>query len=84
MARLPPLLAAVATLHVGSPRALGTSVGPLLHAPAEKLVRALTTLDEGESWLLKPRALNDAKTLWTPGIKIGVRRGSLGPIVQGC
>ncbi len=46
-------------------------------APAEgKLLRALTTLEEGQEWLLQPKKLDDAGQLWTPGIRTGVQPGS--------
>jgi RHH-type proline utilization regulon transcriptional repressor/proline dehydrogenase/delta 1-pyrroline-5-carboxylate dehydrogenase len=34
------------------------------------------TLDEGEEWLLPPRQIGNDPCLWSPGIKLGVRRGS--------
>jgi RHH-type proline utilization regulon transcriptional repressor/proline dehydrogenase/delta 1-pyrroline-5-carboxylate dehydrogenase len=36
----------------------------------------LTTLDEGESWLVEPTKLDDTGLLWKPGVKIGVKAGS--------
>ena len=51
-------------------------VTPLIRPPGEALRRALTTLDEGEEWLLCPRQIGDDPCLWSPGIKMGVRRGS--------
>jgi RHH-type proline utilization regulon transcriptional repressor/proline dehydrogenase/delta 1-pyrroline-5-carboxylate dehydrogenase len=65
---------AVASLTVGWPRDLTTVVGPLIAPPSEKLHRALTTLDPGETWLVEPRRLEER--LWTPGVKLGVRPGS--------
>lgn len=67
---------AAASLIVGSPWNLSTKVGPLIHAPNRELMRGLTTLEEGESWLLKPRQLENNPNLWTPGIKWGVKPGS--------
>ena len=34
-------------------------------------------LDAGESWLLEPRMVDGNPQLWSPGIKLGVARGSL-------
>jgi RHH-type proline utilization regulon transcriptional repressor/proline dehydrogenase/delta 1-pyrroline-5-carboxylate dehydrogenase len=51
-------------------------VTPLIRPPGEALRRALTTLDEGEEWLLRPRQVGADPCLWSPGIKLGVRRGS--------
>ncbi|QZN84820.1 bifunctional proline dehydrogenase/L-glutamate gamma-semialdehyde dehydrogenase [Cellulomonas sp. C5510] len=67
---------AVASLHVGWADDLGTTMGPLVEPASGKLLRALTTLDEGEGWLVQPRRLDDEGRLWTPGVKHGVRPGS--------
>ena len=53
---------------------LQTKVPPLIGPPSEDLQRALTQLDNGEEWLLQPKEIGP--NMWTPGIKIGVRRGS--------
>ncbi len=67
---------AVSSLRVGPATDLGTSVGPLTEPATGKLLRALTTLDPGESWLVRPRRLDDEGRLWTPGVKHGVAPGS--------
>ncbi|KQY24562.1 aldehyde dehydrogenase [Cellulomonas sp. Root485] len=67
---------AVASLRVGRATDLGTAVGPLAEPASGKLLRALTTLDPGESWLVAPRQLDDEGRLWTPGVKFGVAPGS--------
>jgi RHH-type proline utilization regulon transcriptional repressor/proline dehydrogenase/delta 1-pyrroline-5-carboxylate dehydrogenase len=67
---------AVASLCVGPATELSTTMGPLTEPASGKLLRALTTLDPGESWLLRPRRLDDEGRLWTPGVKSGIRRGS--------
>ena len=67
---------AVTSLAVGPPEDLGTTVGPLVEPAAGKLLRALTRLDPGEEWLVRPRRLDDEGRLWTPGVKHGVRPGS--------
>ncbi|CAN8073426.1 unnamed protein product [Agarophyton chilense] len=72
------LMDATTSLKVGPPNNISTNMGPLIHPPEEKLKRALTTLEEGESWLVEPRCLDadgDGR-LWTPGVKIGVKPGS--------
>ncbi|MEZ4680477.1 MAG: aldehyde dehydrogenase family protein [Caldilineaceae bacterium] len=51
-------------------------VTPLTQPPSDKLQRALTTLDEGEEWLLEPQPDPDNPQLWSPGIKLGVQPGS--------
>ena len=67
---------AVETLRTGPAHLLTTDVGPLIGPPGESLLRALTQLDPGESWLVEPRSLDDGRTLWSPGIRLGVRPGS--------
>jgi RHH-type proline utilization regulon transcriptional repressor/proline dehydrogenase/delta 1-pyrroline-5-carboxylate dehydrogenase len=67
---------AVASLAVGPATDLSTTMGPLTEPATGKLLRALTTLDSGEQWLVQPRRLDDEGRLWTPGVKSGVVRGS--------
>ena len=67
---------AAASLAVGSAWELASRVTPLTQPPGAALRRALTVLDEGEEWLLEPRASADNPRLWSPGIKLGVRPGS--------
>lgn len=68
---------AVRSLRVGWPSDPATWMGPLINAPSGPLARALTVLDAGESWLVKPEPLgDDAQRLWSPGVKVGVRPGS--------
>jgi RHH-type proline utilization regulon transcriptional repressor/proline dehydrogenase/delta 1-pyrroline-5-carboxylate dehydrogenase len=51
-------------------------MGPLISPAEGKLLRGLTTLGDGESWLLTPQQLDDSGRLWSPGVRHGVRRGS--------
>jgi RHH-type transcriptional regulator, proline utilization regulon repressor / proline dehydrogenase / delta 1-pyrroline-5-carboxylate dehydrogenase len=67
---------AAASLHVGSATDPSSIVTPVIREPGETLRRALTTLDEGEEWLLEPRPSPNDPCLWSPGIKLGVRHGS--------
>ncbi len=83
------LVDAVATLRVGHGSDLATTMGPLVGDLSPKLERGLTTLDDGESWLVEPRHLGGASvrrgtapgrcgrrgcaTAWRPG------RGSTAP-----
>jgi RHH-type proline utilization regulon transcriptional repressor/proline dehydrogenase/delta 1-pyrroline-5-carboxylate dehydrogenase len=67
---------AVESLSVGAGRSYATSVGPVIHPPTGSLQRALTTLDEGESWLVQPRQLDHSGHLWSPGVKLGVAPSS--------
>ncbi|GAA2095850.1 bifunctional proline dehydrogenase/L-glutamate gamma-semialdehyde dehydrogenase [Brevibacterium salitolerans] len=52
------------------------TMGPLTVEPSDKLRRALTQLEPGESWLLEPRQLDATGRLWSPGIRTGVKPGS--------
>ena len=70
------LLDAVQSLTVGAGYNLGTTVGPIIKKTESSLHRALTTLDKGEEWLLKPSQLDEAGLIWSPGIKSGVQPGS--------
>jgi RHH-type proline utilization regulon transcriptional repressor/proline dehydrogenase/delta 1-pyrroline-5-carboxylate dehydrogenase len=67
---------AVESLSVGVGSDYSTFVGPIIQPPGEKLHRAFTTLDKGESWLVPPRQLDVAGYLWSPGVKLGVLPGS--------
>jgi RHH-type proline utilization regulon transcriptional repressor/proline dehydrogenase/delta 1-pyrroline-5-carboxylate dehydrogenase len=70
------LVDAVSSLKVGYPGDTTTQVGPLIEPASGKLLRALTKLAPGESWLVRPRQLDDSGRLWSPGVKVGVKPGS--------
>ncbi|RIQ21509.1 proline dehydrogenase family protein, partial [Jiangella rhizosphaerae] len=70
------LVDAVASLKVGPPADPTSQVGPLIGPAEGKLLRALTTLGPGESWVVRPRQLDDEGRLWSPGVKVGVADGS--------
>ncbi|QAY68947.1 bifunctional proline dehydrogenase/L-glutamate gamma-semialdehyde dehydrogenase [Xylanimonas protaetiae] len=78
------LVDAVRSLRVGPATDLATVMGPLTEPAAGKLERALTTLEDGETWLVRPRRLDaeaaaaglDPQRLWTPGLREGVAPGS--------
>ncbi len=70
------LLDAVRSMQLGMPWEEASRIGPIIGPADGKLLRALTTLSPGESWLIAPEALNEEKTLWRPGVKEGVRPGS--------
>jgi RHH-type proline utilization regulon transcriptional repressor/proline dehydrogenase/delta 1-pyrroline-5-carboxylate dehydrogenase len=70
------LVDAVRSLRVGWSTEAATTMGPLVEPPSPKLLRALTTLEPGETWLVQPRRLDEEGRLWTPGVKDGVRPGS--------
>ena len=64
---------AAASLPVGDAKDLRSVVTPSVQSHGEALKRALTTLDEGEEWLLEPRQPGDDACLWSPGIRLGVQ-----------
>ena len=70
------LIDAAASMVVDWPANLSATMGPLTEDPSDKLRRALTSLEPGESWLLEPKQLDDTGRLWSPGIKDGVKPGS--------
>jgi RHH-type proline utilization regulon transcriptional repressor/proline dehydrogenase/delta 1-pyrroline-5-carboxylate dehydrogenase len=70
------LIDAVKSLKVGPGYNYSTMVGPIIKSAESNLHRALTQLDEGESWLLKPEQIDEAGLLWSPGVKTGVKPGS--------
>ncbi len=67
---------AVQSLVVGPGYELATTVGPIIRGAEPMLARALEQLDPGESWLVQPEALDEARLQWRPGVKIGVKPGS--------
>lgn len=65
---------AAESMKVGHAWDLSSIVTPIIREPGQDLHRALTQLDAGERWLLEPQEIQP--NMWTPGIKIGVKRGS--------
>lgn len=55
---------------------LSIGLGPLPEPPGEAGVRALTELGDGETWLVQPEQLDDEGRLWSPGVRLGVKRDS--------
>ncbi|WP_255122706.1 bifunctional proline dehydrogenase/L-glutamate gamma-semialdehyde dehydrogenase [Rhodococcus sp. 14-2470-1b] len=70
------LVDAVRSMKVAYPTDPESRIGPLVEPASGKVLRGLTHLDPGESWLLEPRALDDEGRLWSPGIRVGVSPGS--------
>ena len=70
------LLDSVSSLPVGWPDDPTTVMSPIVEPARDKLLAALTTLQDGESWLLEPKRLDSSERLWSPGIRAGVRPGS--------
>lgn len=67
---------AVASLHAGPATDRSSVVTPLVIEPKDDLLRALTSLEPGEQWLLEPHKLSSDNRQWTPGIRLGVKPGS--------
>jgi RHH-type proline utilization regulon transcriptional repressor/proline dehydrogenase/delta 1-pyrroline-5-carboxylate dehydrogenase len=70
------LVDAARSFSVGSVWKFENRMGPLIQAPSGDLKSALTRLEPGESWALKPENIGYNPHLWTPGIKWDVKPGS--------
>lgn len=70
------LIDAVTSLKVGYPQDPTSQMGPIIEPANGKLLNALTTLGEGETWAVEPKQLDDSGKLWSPGVRYGVKRGS--------
>ena len=51
------LLDAIESLHVGTPDSLESQMGPVIKAPDGKLLRGLTKLEPGQSWVIEPKPI---------------------------
>ncbi|MFO8112107.1 MAG: proline dehydrogenase family protein, partial [Desulfosalsimonadaceae bacterium] len=69
------LVDAAKSCKTGSAWEFQNKIGPIISPPEGDLKRALTELEEGESWALKPAPLQNNPYIWSPGIKWGVRPG---------
>ncbi len=70
----PRLADAVRSLTVGNATDFNNIVGPIIKSPTGNLLRALTSLEQGETWLVEPIKIND--TTFTPGVRKGVKPNS--------
>ncbi|MDX6233695.1 MAG: RHH-type transcriptional regulator, proline utilization regulon repressor / proline dehydrogenase [Nocardioidaceae bacterium] len=70
------LVDAVSSLKVGFPHDPEVTMGPIIEPPLGKLADGLTTLGEGEEWLIAPRQLGSDARVWSPGVRTGIRPGS--------
>ncbi len=70
------LLDIVESWRVGWPDDPASMIGPLIQSPSGPLDRALTRLDPGEEWLVRPEPLDATGRLWRPGVRLGVQPGS--------
>src|SRR5262249_1434143 len=69
-------LDATSSLKVGSAWDRNAKITPLIRPPFGPLLKGLTTLESGESWLLEPKPDEKNPHLWSPGIKWGVQENS--------
>ena len=70
------LVDAAQSFKVGSAWDFASRMGALIHPPQGHLKQALTQLEPGETWALKPQMIAGNPHLWSPGIKYGVAPGS--------
>ena len=70
------LVDAARSFKAGSAWDFAHKMGALIRPPSHDLERALTTLEPGETWALKPACVHDNPHMWTPGIKYGVQPGA--------
>ncbi|MCP3923593.1 MAG: bifunctional proline dehydrogenase/L-glutamate gamma-semialdehyde dehydrogenase [Desulfobacterales bacterium] len=70
------LIDATRSLSVGPAWDFKNKISNLINPPSGDLEKGLTTLEDGEEWVLKPEMINDNENMWTPGIKYGVKQGS--------
>ena len=65
---------AVRSLPVGAATNFTNMVGPVISPPTGNLLRALTSLEQNETWLVEPREIDD--TTFTPGVRKDVKPNS--------
>ena len=76
------LVDAARSFRTGSAWDFSSKMGPLIHPPGDELKDAMTRLQPGESWALKPINLENNPYLWTPGIKWNVQPGSSTHLIE--
>ena len=66
------------SLFVGSPWDLSSEIGPMIGKNTDNkvLMQTINNLENGESWLVKPKVKDQRAHLMRPGIKMGVERDS--------
>ncbi len=70
------LVDAAKSLKVGSAWNFENKVATLITSPQGDLKQAIENLEEGESWVLRPRYAEDNPLMLKPSIKWGVKEGS--------
>ncbi|MDG1872894.1 MAG: aldehyde dehydrogenase family protein, partial [Mariniblastus sp.] len=67
---------AAESLTLGGSWNPSAKVTPVIRQPDKYLERGLTQLEEGESWLIEPKMINNNPCHWSPGIRLNVQPGS--------
>ncbi|MFV0521607.1 MAG: bifunctional proline dehydrogenase/L-glutamate gamma-semialdehyde dehydrogenase [Mangrovibacterium sp.] len=67
---------AVTSMQTGSPWEFNNIIGPMITNNNDKLLHAIETLEEGESWLVEPEFIDEEKYMLKPSVKWGVRPDS--------
>jgi len=70
------LVDAAKSTHVGSAWEFSSKIATLIKPPSGDLEKGLSTLEAGESWVLKPEMIDNNPHMWSPGIKWDVQPGS--------
>ncbi|MDB4664514.1 proline dehydrogenase family protein [bacterium] len=70
------LVDAAKSFKVGSAWDTSNRMGPMIAPPSGDLNKALKELETGESWALMPRRIDGYQSVYSPGIKWNVQRGS--------
>ncbi len=68
---------AVASVPSGRPGTPSAGISALARPAGERELEALDALAEGETWLVRPKQLDQDGTLWSPGLRDGVQAESL-------
>lgn len=67
---------AAASLTIGGSWNPSALVTPVIRKPDQYLEQGLTKLEDGESWLIEPKMIDNNPCHWSPGIRLGVKPGS--------
>ncbi|MEO6941600.1 MAG: proline dehydrogenase family protein [Terrimesophilobacter sp.] len=67
---------AVASVPVAAPGTPGAGLSALARPAGEREIALLDTLEEGETWKVRPRNMDGNGRLWSPGLREGVESGS--------
>lgn len=73
---------AVASIHPGESRDPATELATLCRPATGAMLQCLTTLGDGESWLVEPRQLDHEGRRWSPGLVDGVAPGSIRHVME--